>query len=88
MDFIKHWKQLTDKNAKYIKSDIDEQWALFLSKNVDKNKDKNEIEDAFNNFRDKIKTIIKLPRHEKFKNNFLRILDATNPFILCYIFIF
>ena len=57
---------MTDKNAKYIKSDIDEQWALFLSKNVDKNKDKNEIEDAFNNFRDKIKTIIKLPRHEKF----------------------
>ena len=53
MDCIKHWKQLTDEKAKYIKSDIDEQWALFLSKNVDKNKDRNEIEDAFNNFIDK-----------------------------------
>ena len=36
VDFIKHFKQLINENGKYIKSDIDEQWALFLSKNVDK----------------------------------------------------
>ena len=78
VDFIKHFKQLINENGKYIKSDIDEQWALFLSKNVDKSKDKKEIEDAFKKFRDDVKKINELQRYEKFKNNFLRILDAIN----------
>ena len=77
-NYIKKWNQLTEENGKYIKSDIDEQWALFLAQNVDKSKDKKEIEDAFKKFKDKVKNIIDLPRHEKFTNNFLRILDAIN----------
>ena len=76
--FINKWNQLIDENGKYIKSDIDEKWALFLSRNVDKGKDKKEIEDAFQIFKKDVENIIKLERHEKFNNNFLRILDAVN----------
>lgn len=80
---IKKYKELEDDNdGYYLKSDIDERWSFFLKKYVGDEKKINEkvkkdINDKFNDFITKIDNIMKLPRYERFNNNFLRISEGV-----------
>ena len=78
INFINQMKDLEDEEEKYIKSDIDEKWALFLGKNVDIDKDEKDVDSAFKIFMNQINASMENQRPEKFKNNFLRIIDGVN----------
>ena len=80
INFINQMRDLEDEEEKYIKSDIDEKWALFLSKNVDIDKDEKDVDSAFKIFVNQINASMENQRPEKFKNNFLRIIDGVNQY--------
>ena len=80
VNYINQFEILSDEEGKNIKSDIDERWSLFLSKNVDKDKTKKEIEDSFNIFMNHINANMELPIYERFENDFLRIDDGINKY--------
>ena len=79
----KKYKELEDPDdGYYLKSDIDERWSFFLKKFVNdetkiNEKIKQEINDKFNYFMNKIDNIMKLPRYKRFNNNFLRISEGV-----------
>ena len=80
VNYINQFENLSDEDGKYIKSDIDEKWSLFLSKNVDKEKTEKDIKDSFNIFMNQINANMELPNYEIFKNDFLRIEDGINKY--------
>ena len=73
---------MIDKESYYLKADIDERWSFFLKKNVNEDikitdKVKNDINRKFDDFMKEINNIMKLPRYQRFNNNFLRISEGV-----------
>ena len=78
-EYVNFTKDIEDNEGKYIKSDIDEKWSLFLTKNVKDDKDPKTILADFKIFQNEIKANLELKNnYKKFKNNFLRILNGVN----------
>ena len=78
-EYVNFTKDIEDNEGKYIKSDIDEKWSLFLTKNVKDDKDPKTILENFKIFQNEIKANLELKNnYKKFKNNFLRILNGVN----------
>jgi superfamily II DNA/RNA helicase len=75
---LRKYPELNQRKGNNTKDEIDERWSFFLKKNFNDKVEHEEIRKNFKRFKTEINKIMRLPRYERFNNDFLRITDAFN----------
>ena len=75
---LRKYPELNQRKGNNTKDEIDERWSFFLKKNFNNKVEHEEIRKNFQRFKTEINKIMRLPRYERFNNDFLRITDAFN----------
>ena len=76
IDCLKKYPELKRESGFNTRQEIDERWSFFLKKNFHGKINEEKIRKNFEEFKNEIKRIMRLPRYKRFNNDFLRITDA------------